>query len=29
MRAAGTDENVILTPPVQMSLERALGVYRR
>jgi GTP-binding protein len=24
MRASGTDENVILTPPVQMSLERAL-----
>ena len=24
MRAAGSDENVILTPPVRMSLERAL-----
>lgn len=24
MRASGSDENVILTPPVQMSLERAL-----
>jgi GTP-binding protein len=24
MRAAGSDENVILTPPVQMTLERAL-----
>ena len=24
VRAAGTDENIILTPPVQMSLERAI-----
>ena len=24
VRAAGSDENIILTPPVQMSLERAL-----
>ena len=25
MRAAGKDENVILTPPTQMSLEEALA----
>jgi GTP-binding protein len=24
VRAAGSDENIILTPPVKMSLERAL-----
>ena len=24
MRAAGSDENIILTPPVKMSLEQAL-----
>ncbi len=24
IRAAGSDENIILTPPLQMSLERAL-----
>lgn len=24
MRASGSDENVILTPPIQMTLERAL-----
>jgi GTP-binding protein len=25
MRAAGTDENILLTPPVRMTLERAIA----
>jgi GTP-binding protein len=27
IRAAGTDENLVLTPPIQMTLEQALEFF--